>query len=177
MALKQVVVSDISGQDVPEEQHARIVIEEHPLISGPVELDVSVDESSKLQTGKLELVHVTVHEPNQPVRRVVLDSKAFAAVLKGVDVEALLANARRVQVSAEKPASTRKPRGTGAPRGERVDYTAPDKFGQLHRGRVTDEEAAMVRDNPEQASKNRRAQGHDAINWTDPKERKRYNIV
>ena len=72
-------------------------------------------------------------------------------------------------------------RGTGrsksaAPKAERVDYTAPDKFGQLHRGRVTEEEAAAVRGNRERANRNREAQTGRSIDWNDAKERKRYGL-
>ena len=63
-----------------------------------------------------------------------------------------------------------------APKGKRVDYTASDRYGQIHRGKITDEEACLVRENAEQASLNRQGQGHPPIDWKDPKEIARYGL-
>ena len=46
----------------------------------------------------------------------------------------------------------------------------------LHRGRVTEEEARLVRDNRDQASANRQAQGHPPLDFADPAEVKRYGL-
>ncbi len=62
------------------------------------------------------------------------------------------------------------------PRADKVDYTASDRFGQLHRGRLTDEERELVRNDRQQASRNRVAQGHPPIDWDDPKEQARYGL-
>ena len=67
-------------------------------------------------------------------------------------------------------------RPTGRTKADKVDYTAPDRYGQLHRGRLTDEERELVRANREQASRNRQAQGHPPIDWDDDKERTRYGL-
>lgn len=178
MAVKQIMVSDISGKDIPDDQHARIIVEDHPALNGaPVELDVSSDEASKLQGSKIDLVTLVVHEINQAPRRVVLDVTNLNSMFKGVDFEQVLGNARRVEQS-QPSVRTRRPRGSGpaAPKGDKVDYTAMDKIGQLHRGRVTETEAALVRDNMDKASANREAQTGKGIDWSDEKERGRYGI-
>ena len=61
-------------------------------------------------------------------------------------------------------------------RAEKIDYTAADRFGQLHRGRITADEARLVREQPTQASANRESQGHPPIDFDDPAERKRYGF-
>ena len=82
------------------------------------------------------------------------------------------------QATPESARRGRRPRGEGAAAsgGDKIDYTAPDRFGQVHRGRLNDEEIQLVRENPEQASRNREAQGHPPIDWDDAKEQARYNL-
>jgi hypothetical protein len=75
------------------------------------------------------------------------------------------------------PPSQRPGRVSGpSSRAEKADYTAADRFGQLHRGRITAEEARLVREQRAQASANRQAQGHPPIDFDDPAERKRYGL-
>jgi hypothetical protein len=40
MAVKQVRVSDLSGQQASEEQFAKLIVHEHPQYQGPITLDV-----------------------------------------------------------------------------------------------------------------------------------------
>lgn len=65
--------------------------------------------------------------------------------------------------------------GPGAPM-PRIDYLSPDNYGKLHRGKVTEQEAKLVRDNQERASKNRQEQTGEPIDFTDASEKKRYGI-
>ena len=44
MAVKQVRVSDLSGQQAGEEQFAKLIVHEHPQYQGPITLDVLPDE-------------------------------------------------------------------------------------------------------------------------------------
>jgi hypothetical protein len=77
-----------------------------------------------------------------------------------------------------------RPAGSGASQrpgrsrsaGQKIDYTDERHFGQLHRGRITEDEAAMVRGNLEQANKNRAAAGQPAIDPKDAKEKQRYGF-
>lgn len=79
------------------------------------------------------------------------------------------------RASTSAPRTQRRSTGGGGG-GERINYATPERYGQLHRGRVTEEEAAMVRDNLMGASQNREAQGHPPIDFNDPKEIKRYGL-
>lgn len=177
MALRQLVVSDISGKDIPDEKHARVVINGHPSISGSVELDISTDEAGKLQSSSLNLINLTVYAPNERPRQVVIEADAFnTAFGKNVDMETVLKSARRSSASSDGAPKQRRARGTGAPKGDKVDYTSPEHFGQLHRGRVTEAEQALVRENRDQASRNRQAQTGKPIDFDDPNELKRYGM-
>lgn len=48
MAIKQIMVSDISGDEIPEGQHVTIVVTQHPELTSPRELDLTVDELAGL---------------------------------------------------------------------------------------------------------------------------------
>ena len=180
MAVKQVVVSDISGVELSDADHARVVVQ-HPDLASAVELDVSADEAAKLADSTLRLVSMTVYEPDRAPRQVSIETKVLDRLFAEVDFDRVLDGARKVDVGRIPPSQRPgRPASTGAPssaaRGDKPDYTSPDHFGQLHRGRVTTEEARLVRDDPARASANRESQGHPAIDFDDPAERKRYSL-
>lgn len=78
---------------------------------------------------------------------------------------------------AEEPVKrTRAPRGTRAPDTERVDYTGPEHAGEPHRGRVSPEEAAYVRENLEAVNRRLKAEGMREIDAGDAKMAERYGI-
>jgi hypothetical protein len=179
MAVKQVVVSDISGDELADGDHVRVIVQ-HPDIAGPVEIDVSSAEAAKLTETTLRLVALTVLEPDRPPRTVQVETSALQGMFGDVDLDRVLEGARRAELASLAP-SQRPGRSVAAPaapreRGENVDYTAPDRFGQLHRGRVTEEEARLVREHREQASANRQAQGRGSIDFSDPAEVRRYGL-
>jgi hypothetical protein len=48
VAVKQVRVSDLSGQQAGEEQFAKLIVHEHPQYQGPITLDVLPEELGEL---------------------------------------------------------------------------------------------------------------------------------
>jgi hypothetical protein len=182
MGIKQVVVSDISNEEIGDDEHARIVITDHPKLNNntPVELDVSVAEAERFQTSTIELVNITVYEPNRAPRRVVLEGSTFAELFKGVDMNALVEAGRQVAresgAGRGRPAGPRRARSASPAKADRIDYLSQERFGQLHRGRVTEEEARLVRENLDQANKNRAAAGQPAIDPANEREKARYGL-
>lgn len=173
MATKQVILSDISGAELTDDTHAKVIVK-HPDMNFAVEIDMSTEEAAKLQTTALRLIEFTIHEPNKAPRTAVMETKVADKVFSGVDLDGVLQGARKAETQVK---ASRAPRGSGSKStGDRLDYTAPENFGKLHRGRVTDEEAGLVRANRDQASANREAQTGSPIDWTDPKEVKRYGL-
>lgn len=174
MAVKSVVLSDISGVELTDETHVRIHVR-HPDFGQTLELDMSAEEASKLVDSPLRLVNFTVFAPNAPAREVVAETKIIDKLFSNFDE--VLRGARKVE---QRPSENgqRKARST-APKAstDKIDPTAPDQYGRLRRGRLTEAEKELVRANREQASKNREAQGHPPIDWTDAKERERYGIT
>ena len=70
---------------------------------------------------------------------------------------------------------------TAAPRraragGDRIDYSSPEYAGNPHRGRVTEAEAAYVRDNFDAVNKRLSAEGKPMLDPSDPKTKKRYGL-
>jgi hypothetical protein len=183
MAVKQVVVSDISGVELSDADHARVVVQ-HPDLPSPVELDITTAEAGKLADSTLRLVSMTVYEPDRPPRQVTIETKVLDRLFGDVDIDRILEGARAADIGrmppSQRPGRSSSSGSSGSSgsssRTEKVDYTAPDRFGQLHRGRVTAEEARLVRDDPDRASANRQAQGHPPIDFEDAAERKRYDL-
>jgi hypothetical protein len=174
MALRQIVVSDLSGTELSEDDHARVTVE-HPDYPGPLELDVSVDEALRLQDSTLRLVQFTIFAPNRPPRRAVVETKTLDKLFDGVDMAAVFDGARRVNPQRTSTAGSR-PAPAPASSGAKVDYGSADHAGVLHRGRVTEREAAFVRANLDQANANRAREGQPPIDPADPKERQRYGL-
>lgn len=171
MAIKNIVVSDISGQEVGEEEAATIVVSDHPAISGAVELDVTKGEAQALQSSKIDLVSLLVYDGSKEPRRVIMAGKDFNALFKNTDVDAALKAARPSQERQAK----RGRRSSGGSKAEKIDYTAMENIGLRHRGRVTEEEARLVRENMAQANKNREREGQPKIG-EDPKDADRYSL-
>lgn len=172
MAIKSLVISDLSDTELDDETHVT-ALARHPDVSFAVKLDLSVEEAAKLTDTTLRLVEFELHAPNAPVRTVRIESKQLDKLFP--NWEDVLGSAPK----AEQPRSatpTKRAATKSSAAGERIDYTAPDRYGQLHRGRITDEESRLVRENQAQASKNREAQGHPPINWDDAKEKSRYGL-
>jgi hypothetical protein len=58
----------------------------------------------------------------------------------------------------------------------RIDYSSPEFAGNPHRGRVTEAEAAYVRDNFDKVNKRLSAEGKPMLDPSDPKTKKRYGL-
>jgi ribosomal protein L12E/L44/L45/RPP1/RPP2 len=179
MATRQVTLSDIGGDELTDENHARVIVE-HPDVAFPVELDMSIDEAEKLNSTTLQLVTITVHAPDVPPRRVTMEARVFGKVFDGVDVEKVLEGARRASAVQTPSAPARgrpaKAAGTAAPKGDKINYTDMQNIGLLHRGRTTEEEARLVRENMDQANKNRIREGQPLIDPANEKDKKRYGF-
>ena len=85
---------------------------------------------------------MTVLEPNRPPRTVTMETKVLDRLFGDIDFDRVLEGARRAD-SASVPPSQRPGRSVSSTsassssassaRPEKIDYTAPEHFGQLHR--------------------------------------------
>jgi hypothetical protein len=179
MARKVVIVSDLSGQDIPDDERVELRVLEFPELSQPVRLDASKTEVDRLKLEAKPFALLELVTADGAIERIAVDAGELARNVQG-DLHEIMSTAEAVYQSEPvvvPPRRGRRPRDEGAaPRGDKIDYTAPDRYGQLHRGRLNEAEIQLVRDNPEQASRNREAQGHPPIDWDDAKERTRYGL-
>jgi hypothetical protein len=64
VAVKQVRVSDLSGQQAGEEQFAKLIVHEHPQYQGPITLDVLPEEIGELPESE-QYVSIEVIQPGE----------------------------------------------------------------------------------------------------------------
>jgi hypothetical protein len=173
VAVKQVRVSDLSGQQAGEEQFAKLIVHEHPQYQGPIALDVLPDEIGELPESE-QYVSVEVIQPgDRSGQRALLSVDRFNKLASGGDMNSILLNA----VADQKPQRAEQPRRRG--RGTR-DGQATGKrkveWGMPHRGRISPEEAAYVRDHLDEVQKLRSERGVPLIDPADPRTKERYGL-
>jgi hypothetical protein len=172
VAVKQVRVSDLSGQQAGEEQFAKLIIHEHPQYQGPITLDVLPEEIGELPDSD-QYVSIEVIQPGERSgQRALLSVDRFNKLAASGDMNAVLMNA-----VAEQPQRAAQPgrrgRGTrdGQPAGKRkVEWGLP------HRGRISPEEAAYVREHLDEVQNLRSARGMPLIDPADPRTKERYGL-
>jgi len=86
-----------------------------------------------------------------------------------------LDKAHPAQVAQARTTTTTRTR-TAAPAGDRIDYSSPEHAGRKHRGRVTEAEAAYVRENFDAVNKRLSAEGQDMLDPSDERTIKRYGL-
>lgn len=167
MGKKTVHVSDFSGNVIaPEDEVVKIVVLDHPdLVAGPVRLDARPVEVESIDDAALDVAVVEIydqHGAGEP-RRVVLTASEFDTLATDVPMAQLLRTAERVRP----PKATRKS-------GEKIDYGTLEYAGRPHRGRVTEEEARLVRDHLDEVNKRLADEGLRQIDPDDPEHAARY---
>ena len=175
MAVKQVRVSDLSGRQATEEQFAKLIVHEHPQYQGPITLDVLPEELGELPDSD-QYVSIEVIQPGERSgQRALLSVERFNQLATGGDMNAILMNA----VAARQPQRPAQPRrrgrtardGQASGRGRgRVEWGLP------HRGRISPEEAAWVREHLDEVQQLRSERGVPLLDPADPKMRERYGL-
>jgi hypothetical protein len=93
-----------------------------------------------------------------------------------------LEDALRPFLDKAHPARVAQPKAPAAPSrsrssaSDRIDYSSSEYAGSKHRGRVTEAEAAYVRDNFDAVNKRLSSEGQDMLDPSDPKTIKRYGL-
>jgi hypothetical protein len=171
MGKKTVHVSDFSGKVLGSgDEVVRVVVLEHPdLVAGPVQLDATAVEVESIDDGALDVGVVVVHHGHgggEP-RRVVLTAGEFDALATDVPMAQLLKTAERVR-----PAKAARRTAT-----DRIDYATLEHAGNPHRGRITDEEAQLVREHLDDVNKRLADEGSRQIDPADPDHAARYGFA
>jgi hypothetical protein len=175
VAVKQVRVSDLSGQQAGEEQFAKLIVHEHPQYQGPITLDVLPEEIGDLPESE-QYVSIEVIQPGERSgQRALLSVHRFNQLASSGDMNAILMNA----VAEQQPQRPAQPRRRGRGHGSRDgQVTAKRKveWGLPHRGRISPEEAAYVRDHLDEVQQLRSERGMPLLDPADPKTKERYGL-
>jgi hypothetical protein len=168
VAVKQVRVSDLSGKQADDDQFAKMVIHEHPQYQGPISLDVLPDEIGELPESE-SYVSIEVIQPG--------DRSGQKALISVDRFNKLAPDMNTILMNAAPPAAEPKRRAAGrTDRRGKVNYASLDHAGEPHRGRITDAEKELVRDNLEKINKRLRDSGMREIDPNDPTMKDRYGL-
>jgi hypothetical protein len=176
MAVKVVHVSDISGKEADEQSLGRLVVHEHPEYADlPVTLEVLPDEVESLR-GASRFVTVEWVAPGaRKGERLVVSLDDFnllagAGVMESAVQDALIAKHRsRPRSGGGSPSTGRSGRG-------KVNYATLEHAGEPHRGRITEAEKELVRNNLDQVNRRLRDDGLREIDPSDQAMRDRYGL-
>jgi hypothetical protein len=169
MGQKTVRFSDLSGQLIMQDDAlARIVVHEHPdLGDGPVEIEALADEALGFEKEALNVAVLDIYlRGEDEPRRVTLDAEVFNEKVTERPVAELLVAAR--------PA--KRARTGSTPRTDRVDYGTLEHAGKPHRGKATDAEKTLVRENLDVINKRLAAEGLRTISVDDSEHVERYGL-
>jgi len=173
VAVKQVRVSDLSGQQAGEEQFAKLIVHEHPQYQGPITLDVLPEEIGELPDSH-QYVSIEVIQPGERSgQRALLSVDRFNKLAASGDMNSILMNA----VAEQKPQRPTRQgrRGRGARDGQAAGKGKVE-WGLPHRGRISPEEAAYVREHLDEVQQLRAARGVPLIDPADPRTKERYGL-
>jgi len=173
VAVKQVRVSDLSGQQATEEQFAKLIVHEHPQYQGPITLDVLPEEIGELPESE-QYVSIEIIQPGERSgQRALLSLDRFNKLASSGDMNTVLMNA----VATQQPRRPARPRRGGREtRDGQVTAKGKVEWGLPHRGRISPEEAAWVREHLDEVQQLRAARGIPLIDPADPKTKERYGL-
>jgi hypothetical protein len=173
VAVKQVRVSDLSGRQASEEQFAKLIVHEHPQYQGPITLDVLPEEIGELPESE-KYVSIEVIQPGERSgQRALLSVDRFNKLASSGDMHAILLHAVAEQQPRRAGQPRRRRRGTsdGQATGKRkVEWGLP------HRGRISPEEAAWVREHLDEVQRLRSERGVPLLDPADPRTKERYGL-
>lgn len=184
MARITVRVSDLSGNQIPDDESAARLIVEHPDYPEPVGLDVLPDDVLPyLPDEATRFVVVSLQDPANPnPPRYVMSFDEFEGLFQTGESSRVLQEAFETQQQERDAEITRRGRGRRAVASgtsgtrERIDYTSPDHAGEPHRGTVSEGEKEYVRNNLGVVNNRLREQGHREIDPNDPRMAARYGF-
>jgi hypothetical protein len=173
VAVKQVRISDVSGQQADEDHFAKLIVHEHPQYQGPITLDVLPEEIGELPESD-QYVSVEVIQPGERSgQRALLSVDRFNKLASSGDMNSILMNAVAEQ-PPQRPAQPRR-RGRGTRDGQ-AKGKGKVEWGLPHRGRISPEEAAYVRAHLDEVQKLRAERGMPLIDPADPRTKERYGL-
>lgn len=173
MAKIEVTQSDFTGQQVPKEREhevVRVVVHEHPdMAYGPVELEALPEEIGDLAKLALKVVEVEVHQPGGDApTHLLLDPRQFNKLATG--------ERKMPDILADAPLVAQRKVGRAAAGAARRDYATLEWAGAPHKGKTTEQEKRLVRDNLDAVNSRLQAQGLRTVDLGNPEHVERYGL-
>ena len=172
MGQKTVRFSDLSGQLILDnDTPARIVVCEHPeLGDSPVEFEALSDEATAIEKAAVEVAVLDLYFPgeDQP-RRVAMDVDAFDKLATDKPMSELLITARPARRATRSAAAS-------TTRESRVNYATLEHAGKPHKGKTTDAEKQLVRENFDEINERLAGENLRVISLTDSEHVERYGL-
>jgi hypothetical protein len=165
MGRKVTAFSDLSGEEVPEDELGQLVIRDHPDHDGPaVYLEALPDEVTALDTVNVPMVTVEWRPPgNGEHQTFTLTVADFDKLAQSGPTSKLLDDAPR--------ASGRRSSG-----GDEVNYATLENAGRPHRGRISPEEAAFVREHLDEVNARLAKEGKRLIDPSNKEHKEQYGF-
>lgn len=175
VAIKTIRVSDLSGKEVEEDQLAKLVIHEHPKYQGPISLDVLPDEVGELPESDA-YVRIEVIQPGERSgQKATISLDRFNSMAGDMDAVVMNAVASQGRPATEEPRRRTRRAAAGGQRGK-TNYATLEHAGEPHRGRITEAEKELVRNNLDPVNRRLRDSGMREIDPSDQAMRERYGL-
>lgn len=172
MAQRMVRFSDLTNKMIEDEDVVRVVIEQHPALeNGPVEIEVGKEEAALICSDALRVVSLKLyHGDDSAPETVTMEIEAFNKLAGEVDMADVIGKA----APAYPPRKQSKP--ASASTTEKLDYATLEHAGKPHRGKTTDAEKEIVRDNLDKINERLERDGIRTIRLDDPEMVARYGL-
>jgi len=173
LGTREIHFSDLSNKPIlDDDEIIRLVVFEHPdLDGGPVQLEATAPEVTAIDNAALTVVICEMSMPgDETPKRIVMEREAFDKLATDQPMAEVLKNATPM-VPARRTAKA-ETNGSG-----RIDYATLEHAGTPHKGRTTEPEARLVRENLETINARLTAAGQRTIDPADPKMRERYGFT
>jgi hypothetical protein len=171
MGQRVVRFSDLTNKIIEDDAVARIVIEQHPALeNGPVEIEAAQDEITHVLGTSLDVVSFKVFmgDGSAP-ETVTMEITAFNKLADGMDMAEVI---RRAQPAYPLRRQTR-PAPASA---DKLDYASLEHAGKPHRGKTTDAEKEIVRNNLDKINDRLERDGLRTIRLDDAEMVARYGL-
>lgn len=172
MAQRLVRFSDLTNKIIDDDEVVRIVIEQHPALqNGPVELEAAADEVDAIRTSVLNVVSLKLYPGDGSApETVTMEIEAFNKLAS----DRAMADVLREAQPAYPPRRPTKP--TAASTADKLDYASLEHAGKPHRGKTTDAEKEIVRNNLDKINERLERDGLRTIRLDDAEMVARYGL-
>jgi hypothetical protein len=171
MAQRMVRFSDLTNKIIEDDDAVvRIVVEQHPALrNGPVEIEAATDEVEVIRKSALSVVSLKLYQGDgSEPETVTMEIEAFNKLAGSVDMTDVIGKAH--------PAYPPRKQATPTSTTERLDYASLEHAGKPHRGKTTDAEKDIIRNNLDKINERLERDGMRTIRLDDAEMVARYGL-